>query len=231
MDRRSVLSGTALAATASLLATTSVVVPQLAKAADSGHYGRPIKLDPVTGDAKIIFKRRYDRKRLDARFEGSIIILKFLFYGHYLVVVGIIKGTVTAYGDSYHRPLTIEIDDYFKAEAELSRADYDGHDYEAASRYRPKWPPHDHEDCDLLLDIGKIRLKKEIEFDDKGDKKGPDYGHDKKVVVIIKIDPDEAPLEVYDRKLKKILCELAGDDSDHHDPYEDRKPDKELSLG
>lgn len=215
-----------------MLATTSTVLPQVANAAESGgHYGKAVVLKDVTGDAKVIIKKGYDRKKFKAKFEGKIIILKFIFYGRDLVVVGIIDGTVTVYDKKY---FTIDVRSEFKAPADLfkeSDDDYDDDDWKY--RYRPK-PP---KDFDLFLDIGWITLEKEIDYhrrDDDDDYKNKrhddddDYGK-KKVVVIIKINPDEVELDVHG-KLKDILGKLAKKRGYHDDDYHGKAASKvELS--
>ncbi len=97
--------------------------------------------------------------------------------------------------DEYWRFVTFVYPTYFKAQAWLYKEDeYGSYKGAAAARY-PYKPP---KDCDLEIDIGKIKVE---QFDKK------DYY--KKLPTLIFIDPDRQKLYVSDDYYRQKLCKVA----------------------
>ena len=214
MRRRNLVSAASALAAAPLLATTSIIVPQLAHAAEARRRsGEKVFLKDVKGKAKAFVKKGFYFKKFDDLwFKGDILILKFLFFGHFLVVEGIIFDV--EFFDGYWRKVyDLEIDKaFFKAKADLRKEEDDHHwPWDARGKDRP---PHDDDDCDLFLDIGWFKV---IEFDDKDR-----YGSS---ITVFLLDPDEQELEIRDEWLEDFLCDKAKDDHDF-----DEKPEAEVEL-
>ena len=193
MLRRKSTSAAYGLAIAAFLAGVSSITSKAAIAGERDDYKKLVLYD-VKGDATIIKFFPYFLKREGLNFKyGTIYIdkLRCWFYGS-CYVEGKITGKIF---DDYWQFVTFVYPTYFKAQAWLYKEDdYGSYTGATAAKY-PHKPP---KDCDLEIDIGKIKVE---QFDRK------DFY--KKFPTLIFIDPDRQDLYVRDDYYRQKLCEVA----------------------